>query len=776
MVVVATSAAGSNPLGTATVIIDGGTLSLDATLAGAAIALTNPVQVSNSGTIEAIPNAATFNLSGGITYGSGSPTLTLTTWDGGWGGVQTAPGPTLQISGQITGNGGLVITNTPVDDPGYNRPGNAPGTVSITYAGGNTTFSGTTTVTGATNSGGAVIGTALTLGTADPLGTSALVVNNGGEVVNSFAGGLGAESVTINSLGSVTINSAGTASSVTGFTVNTNGALVVDDTGSNNSGNPRLGAAIPLNLNGGTFSVLANNSSTSNEQIGPITIGSGNSTFNLNKGYGLTLTAASITSAVTSYVNSVAVAPFVNFQGAISGTTSGDQLVFTTSPTLTSTDGIFSYATITNPGTSFDLATVTSNDLAVPTYTATTLGAVTGTNTAIVKISAADSSMLAAGVSPYAVVVQGNETITGLGTLSTGMLAVGGTDTFNLPVNVGSQGMLISAPSAAATFDGVISGAALNVLGSGTTILNNTDSYTGPTTLESGTLSIGNATGLGSGALNLYSGTVQASINTTVSNNVYFNNSLVTFGGATPLNFTGTVNVSGTNVVAGMNTGGTIFSSSLTGSGSLTLANTVAPVTQTITLGGTGLGGTFTLFLNGEPLATLPYNATQAQMQAAFASLPYTTTVTGAASPWTVTFSNVPAGTTIPLLTATSALTGTSVTIATSASAASPAGTLILAGNNSASAVAFTLATGNLVLSNAKGNINNTLPPTTTLSGGTLLADAAISGLNAGAAYATSYAVTGASESGNTATITYTGAANFSVGQFITVSGVSVAG
>ena len=38
------------------------------------------------------------------------------------------------------------------------------------------------------------------------------------------------------------------------------------------------------------------------------------------------------------------------------------------------------------------------------------------------------------------------------------------------------------------------------------TIINNADTYTGPTTLESGTLSVGNPTGLGTGALNLLNG------------------------------------------------------------------------------------------------------------------------------------------------------------------------------------------------------------------------------------------------------------------------------
>jgi len=120
------------------------------------------------------------------------------------------------------------------------------------------------------------------------------------------------------------------------------------------------------------------------------------------------------------------VAPFVNFVGALTGSSAGDQLNFTTNPTLT--NGILPYATVTN-GANYDFATLATNSLAAfASYNATTLGAVTGSNTAVVKLTANDATIPAAGVAPYAVIVQGNATVTGAGTLTTSTLALGGTD------------------------------------------------------------------------------------------------------------------------------------------------------------------------------------------------------------------------------------------------------------------------------------------------------------------------------------------------------------
>lgn len=77
---------------------------------------------------------------------------------------------------------------------------------------------------------------------------------------------------------------------------------------------------------------------------------------------------------------------------------------------------------------------------------------------------------------------------------------------------------------------------------------------------------------------------------------------------------------------------------------------------KTITLPGGTTGGTFTLTINGETTAAIPYNATVAQLKAALEALDVITSimsVTAGALSWTVTFSD-----TITTMTGT----GTSLT------------------------------------------------------------------------------------------------------------------
>jgi hypothetical protein len=87
---------------------------------------------------------------------------------------------------------------------------------------------------------------------------------------------------------------------------------------------------------------------------------------------------------------------------------------------------------------------------------------------------------------------------------------------------------------------------------------------------------------------------------------------------------------------------------------------------QTITLGGTGLGGTFTLTYGGQTTGAIAFNASAAAVQAALnalTSLPNDVVVTGAAGgPYVVTFNGgaAPGGGSI---TYTSSLTGTAPTI-----------------------------------------------------------------------------------------------------------------
>ena len=90
---------------------------------------------------------------------------------------------------------------------------------------------------------------------------------------------------------------------------------------------------------------------------------------------------------------------------------------------------------------------------------------------------------------------------------------------------------------------------------------------------------------------------------------------------------------------------------------------------QTLTLGGTPTGGTYTLTLYGYTTTPLAYNATGATIQAALQLLanigPNNVLVSpaGSGTTFTITFQNGMGGQNVPTLTATSSLTGTNPTI-----------------------------------------------------------------------------------------------------------------
>ena len=532
----------------------------------------------------------------------------------------------------------------------------------------------------------------------------------------------------------MTINGAGTATGVTAVTVNYGGTVLLDDSGTD-TGN-RLGAATTLALNGGTFNVTGNAAATA-EQIGAITIGSGYSTVRLANGAGgLALNATSITSSITTAGQD----PFVNFIGAITGTAAGDQLVFSAAQALV--NGILNYGTITN-GSNFDFASVpltSPYDLVVPTTYVTSLAL--ATSSSIVKLTGNDNSIPAAGVSASAVIVQGNVTVTGLGLEHARAGRGRERRFFNLPLSVPVNGsvpdMLVTNSGATATFNGVISnaltGPALDLAGAGTTILNNANTYNGGTTLESGTLSLGNAAALGNtttGTLTLVTGTIQSTMPVTVNNPVSLSGSLVTLGGSNPLTFGGTVTVTGSNTVYPFDTAGTAISTALAGSGTLTAAGNTFAKSFKIT-GATA--GTFTLTIGGLTTGNITWTSSTtggwmgSNIQNAVNALtgsPYNIEVTGE-NPFILNFTNVPANTSVAVSANVSLLTGGTITFYQSASAVTP-GILALSGDNHLSPTTLNLTGGNLLVTN-----NNSLPPLTTLSGGTLLASTPIARLELG--------------------------------------------
>ena len=123
----------------------------------------------------------------------------------------------------------------------------------------------------------------------------------------------------------------------------------------------------------------------------------------------------------------------------------------------------------------------------------------------------------------------------------------------------------------------------LTVAGAGAVNLNASNSYTGATSLASGTLDVGTAAALNTtGALNLTSGTFTSASALSVANSVNFSNSAVTFTGTSPITFTGPVNLSNSadnvNSLTLGNTAGVIFTGAVGGTGGLALTNSPTAV------------------------------------------------------------------------------------------------------------------------------------------------------------------------------------------------------
>jgi autotransporter-associated beta strand protein len=159
---------------------------------------------------------------------------------------------------------------------------------------------------------------------------------------------------------------------------------------------------------------------------------------------------------------------------------------------------------------------------------------------------------------------------------------VGGSSniTFTGPVTLGSGATLIVNNTGTTTFAAALAGAgSLTVFaGTGTVVLpvaNNT--YTGDTTLASGTLSLGDNLALGgAGTLNFSGGTLLATVAITLANRILVNaaaSATTTIGGSNNVILTGPIFLlNNTTPLTVTDTGGVTFQGSVTGPGGLTEA------------------------------------------------------------------------------------------------------------------------------------------------------------------------------------------------------------
>ncbi len=299
------TAAGADPIGSASLTLNGGTLLLDSQGGSQGnqsgnVTYNNAVSLSQNGTIQVQPDGGGSQNSVVITLGSatngislGNKMLTIDafggTRNGNPGNGANGNGAQLTVAGAITGtNGAVTIQSTQFNAGQYGVPG------SVVYSAANT-------YSGATVLNGVYAATASNQGVAVPL--------------------------------TLTLSGAGTAVSTSSITLNS-AQLTLDDSGTNtqNRLGASTGAAVPVTSNGGVllFKANATASTASTENIGALTFGAG---FNVVTATNTSTGAASTLAANSLVRNNNAT---IAYTASVLGTaaTASDNITYATAPTL----------------------------------------------------------------------------------------------------------------------------------------------------------------------------------------------------------------------------------------------------------------------------------------------------------------------------------------------------------------------------------------------------------------------------------------------------------
>ncbi|MFT3991762.1 MAG: autotransporter-associated beta strand repeat-containing protein [Luteolibacter sp.] len=477
-----------NSDGTGTVTgIDGNTdVHFSATTQGAAnVASTLPADQSiKSLTIEGTQTGSvsiggaqklTIASSGGITSQAGAGALTINTTEVALGSFQIWANNSsnlITVSSNITGTGtGLSLTGS----------GNFSFGGTNTYDGGTTIGNGSTatnlaiTGTGSLLSSGAVTISALsTLDIASHTGNTAIGTLNGSANSNLV---LGANTLTINQSASNTF--AGLISSTGGGIIKAGTGTLILSAANTYTGATQVNAGI-LNIQ---------NATALGTTAGGTTVASGAA---LQLQGTITVGAEALTINGTGITNDGALRNMADnntFGGAI--TLGSDARINSFAGTLTLTGGITGAHALT-------------------------VGGSTGTVVIDSAIGSTVTSLTKDGTGSTLILSQANSSFTGPVTISEGVLQLGNggiTGSLNPASAIVNNGTLRINRTVTTTqgidFAAIISGSgAFNQAGTGTTILNGSNTYTGATTVNAGSvLNVQNATGLGTTA----SGTTVAS-------------------------------------------------------------------------------------------------------------------------------------------------------------------------------------------------------------------------------------------------------------------------
>ena len=484
--------------GTGTLNLNGGVLLANTDLSGGN-ALANPVAFGASGTMCGANNlqfAGAFTQTGGsrtLTNGLTSGTLTLS------GPVYLSNTNTAGYTLTLAGSGNTLISG---GISNYNGTGTAGGlTITNTET---TTLSGSNSYVGATTVSAGV----LNLQNNSALGTGTATVTSGAAL--QLQSGIAVNNV-LNLAGSG-INNYGALQSLSGSNtysgpINLTGAIRINaDAGSLylTSGSIALGANT-VTLGGGGNIVI--NSILSGSGGGLTKDGGGNVTLTASNSYtGLTKISSgtlSIGDGTAGNDGSIASSSSINLENAFSS------LVYNLSSTATRTYSnlIFGSGSLTVSG-SGTLTLAGTNTYTGPTLVTSSGALIFASNSSLGSSPISDRSIAGGITLPL---TGGTATIPGITGTSTGNFTPIFLNSGSISTLVLNPGAGISNSSSAIINDG-LAPMGLTKNGAGTQILTGANSYTGPTTISSGTLSVsilangGSNSGIGassSGSANL---------------------------------------------------------------------------------------------------------------------------------------------------------------------------------------------------------------------------------------------------------------------------------
>lgn len=568
----------TNVGGSVNPVFQGGTLQVNQ---GGTYSQAFTLDTSTTNTIDADGNNGTFSgvfsdatTGGNIVFtGTGGGTTTLTganTYTGTTtitsGALQIGTGGSIESSSAITDNAALIFNSTSATS--YANV--ISGTGTLTQSGtGTTTLTGVNSYTGATT----ISAGALQIGTGGSIASSSAITNNAALIFNSnsaisYGNNIsGTGTLTQSGTGTTTLSgrwnlysgatiiSAGTlslAGNNTGIPIS---SVVIDNstldisaitglaTTVNNltgTGNVVLGSQTLVDTNGGTLSgVISGSSGNLTLSSGTLTL-SGNNTYTgatkINAGKLALSGSGSIASSSTVTDNST-----LDISATTSGTTvnnlTGSGAVVLGSKTLTDID--------TNGGT--------------------LSGVISGTNGSLIKSGL--GTLTLTGVNTY----------TGATKINAGTLQIGNGGSIESSSAITDNAALIFNSSSDISYGNVISGTGtLTQSGAGTTTLNEINTYTGVTTISSGTLLIDDGGSIASSSAI----TDNAALKFNSTSDISYGN-VISGTGTVTQSGTGTLSLTGANAYIG---GTTISSGALSIGNGGTTGSVTGDITDNATL------------------------------------------------------------------------------------------------------------------------------------------------------------------------------------------------